>query len=906
MKNTVLVLLLGLLSHTSFCQEWKTYFDEGMKCSDNLASSQECLDNFNKALILLTKEESTVTPQGSRDYSYIEIKYRIGYTQYYLQKFDSARKTISECISEGNQLFARPNSLMGDIHLMQATIFGSLYLHDSTLHQYKLARDIYKEVNGVESNEYCVAISGMAMKMQQMGLGPQAEQVYLEAYALSKHNENQPALAMNAFGLAAFYGEIGDDDKAEVYGKEAVDVLEPLVGKENQIYATFLSIYGSLLETKNKDSLAEEAYINSAQILKRVMKPDHHTYASALVNLGSFYDDYKKSDSLYSEAEYILRNLQETQPLAYAGILGHRASLWREMNIAHDSTATYLKRALKIRQTLNPLNPNTYRSSTRELAEYYLEHGNYSQAKELFLQTLYPTIDFIKKYFDYLSEAERTKMFQNIDFTINAFQSFSVDNLSSDPALIEILMNLQLSAKSILLSKNQDVSQEILQSDNQDLILLYQEVQTLKQQVGNLKAQGKTEGPILSLEKKLTFKDRTLTAMATEYLDDLDELTWRDIQKKLTPGEAAVEILRTKKYHYNSSSLDDDTSSYVAIIITPETVERPDFVILKNGIDMEQKHIELYQNAIKHQVVDTRSYDIFWNPIANRLQGVKKVFLSSDGVYFQLSPETLYNSSTAQYVIDEVDIVHLSNLKELIKRPTKVKNKNYAMLIGDPLFANNTVASTSRSSMSISSLPNTKIEIEEISELLKEHKWKINAHLGPFAEEEKLKSMDRPRVLHIATHGFYKPEKGKKELALFQSGLLLTGAQPTLQLQANNSDFTSTGANDGILTAHEAMNLNLYGTELVVLSACETGLGNIEYGEGVFGLQRALQIAGAKQILMSLWTVDDSSTKELMTTFYKHWLSGASTREAFHQAQIELRSEYPHPYYWGAFIMLGK
>jgi CHAT domain-containing protein len=131
---------------------------------------------------------------------------------------------------------------------------------------------------------------------------------------------------------------------------------------------------------------------------------------------------------------------------------------------------------------------------------------------------------------------------------------------------------------------------------------------------------------------------------------------------------------------------------------------------------------------------------------------------------------------------------------------------------------------------------------------------------------------------------------------LFRSGLLLANAQEAMKENG-----------EGVLTAFEAMNLKLDNTELVVLSACETGLGEVAVGEGVYGLQRAFQVAGAGSVMMSLWKVDDDVTRQLMVSFYRNWLqlSESSKRTALQNAQKELKTKYPHPYYWAGFVLVG-
>lgn len=214
----------------------------------------------------------------------------------------------------------------------------------------------------------------------------------------------------------------------------------------------------------------------------------------------------------------------------------------------------------------------------------------------------------------------------------------------------------------------------------------------------------------------------------------------------------------------------------------------------------------------------------------------------------------------------------------------------------------------------VASLPGTQKEVKMVTQLLAGNQVAVNEYMDRRATEAEIKAVDNPGILHIATHGFFLPDitmlhgqtfagfdaRKMKQNALLRSGLLLANSQLAI------NGVRTPDMEDGILTAFEAMNLNLDDTELVVLSACETGLGEIRNGEGVYGLQRAFQTAGAKSVLMSLWRVDDAATQELMTEFYKNWLGGDDKRTAFSKAQTTLRRKYKLPYYWGAFVLVGE
>jgi CHAT domain-containing protein len=203
--------------------------------------------------------------------------------------------------------------------------------------------------------------------------------------------------------------------------------------------------------------------------------------------------------------------------------------------------------------------------------------------------------------------------------------------------------------------------------------------------------------------------------------------------------------------------------------------------------------------------------------------------------------------------------------------------------------------------------------VSQLQFMLKQKGWLTSEYVEKFASEEKIKELTNSKIVHIATHGFYKPtahvtveqqmEGNEAVLAqnpLMRNGLLLKGAGDLMDKTDYNYNMES-----GILTAYEAMSLNLDKTDLVVLSACETGLGDLEAGEGVYGLQRAFLVAGAKVLIMSMFKVDDEATQKLMLKFYQKWLNSGNLRLSFTDAKKELRLEYPEPIYWGAFMMIG-
>ena len=335
--------------------------------------------------------------------------------------------------------------------------------------------------------------------------------------------------------------------------------------------------------------------------------------------------------------------------------------------------------------------------------------------------------------------------------------------------------------------------------------------------------------------------------------------------------------------------------------------------------------------------VTSKLYDIIFAPLQPHLGSRTDILISPDGQLNLLPFEILY-SPDGKYLIEKYGMSYLSSGRDLLRFKKKHKPSDRALVLADPdfdlsseLLAEHREKTVDESSLfsfrpepyrgasgcletRFDPLPYTREEAKSVAKTLKNRaKLDVNACYGDEALEEVLKGMaTAPMALHLATHGYFCEdidlgENKMLENPLLRSGLALAGANRLM----GEEQRVESESEDGILTAFEASGLNLVGTDLVVLSACETGVGEVENGEGVYGLRRAFQHAGARTIVMSLWKVPDKETRDLMDGFYKNWLAGQPKKDALRQAALKAlnacRADYGagHPYFWAGFVMVG-
>ena len=477
-----------------------------------------------------------------------------------------------------------------------------------------------------------------------------------------------------------------------------------------------------------------------------------------------------------------------------------------------------------------------------------------------------------------------------------------------DENLVSQLYTTLINTKGFLLNNSSKIRNIIAASTDEDLKATYNKWLEAKEnlnQAYQLTKEEQTQEKINidSLKIKANNFERELSQKSALFKDETENtiISNEAIQKQLKANEAAIEILQLNTYKNGFTN----TGTYVALIIKSTSLK----LITIGNADTINKAITLFREKIIDQKPENEAYLPTWKPIDEQLTGITKLYLSLDGAYHQLSINAL-KDATKKYLVDKYNIQFVGNTKDIIdvKQTENLSIKpTTAFLIGNPTYGK---------SGAIAQLPGTEAEVKNISKLLSTYKVKTTALFGTNATEAEVKKISNPSILHIATHGYFLADLSQmetskvlgidvsaaKENPLLRSGVLLANCDNVF----DENYRSAANAENGILTAYEAMSLNLDKTDLVVLSACETGLGTVKQGEGVYGLQRAFLIAGAKSIIMSLWSVSDDATMQLMTLFYTNYAKSGNKQQAFADAIKQLKVKYKEPFFWSAFVMLSK
>jgi CHAT domain-containing protein len=425
---------------------------------------------------------------------------------------------------------------------------------------------------------------------------------------------------------------------------------------------------------------------------------------------------------------------------------------------------------------------------------------------------------------------------------------------------------------------------------------------------------------IKNTEKKISKLTNEITSQADSLKKEqgLRDITYKDITFRLKKNELYIDYAKIENNYYLFSLDHQENITFIQIdkkstkkIESLIKTFREDITTILNKKLSDKELTALTKHSKKK--LSTLYELVIRKPLDNIIKDKTSLIISPDGALRLLPFETLYDKEKGKYFIEEKEIRYIPSGKELVRlykySKNNVNRKQSTVIFSNPNF-NTKIASsdkeeiaitpnTSRSGiikslfrMRFSSLPGTEEEANAIQSILKN--TKVKEYAKGKATESNLLKIKEPTVLHIATHGFFINDNSIPN-PMLKSGIALAGANTSV----------IRGKSDGVVTALKLSGLDLKGTNLVVLSACETGVVDINATDSVSGLSKAFIQAGAKDIVMSLWSVDDQATKELMSSFYREMKATKNYAEALKAAKLKMIEEGRHPFYWGAFVVCG-
>lgn len=718
------------------------------------------------------------------------------------------------------------------------------------------------------------------------------------------------------FNLATIAMNTGNYKDANIYFEKSKVIQETLKTPNLILYFSCLLNQGSICMAQN-DFVKAKEYFDKAKA--------HYDKNSIIlkIGLGDYY--YALANYYFNQDQYLeAKNNYQISFTEFGERLSQKKKFYYiicDYFINHN-----------IAQTIKEL--EEYQKENKEVsiiskAIYLLKFnsGNNIEARDLLVNQLKDLIKENNMYFHLLSDNEKEIFFNKFSYQ---FELMNTHLLSNDNSFLKEYINLRFYSKSLLFSNSFKIDDK--DETNKELFL------ELKSNILQINKQLENKISVTKTIEDLKNKNRELEKMLSANSKPIAIPTLKDLNSKLMPEDAYVEIVRINKQSRNATkkgldivNMFTDSISYGAIIIKKNSP--PKFILIDGNNQLENQHAANLKSKIQNQQDDLESYHLLFEKIDNELKDIKKIYLVTDGIFNSINIESIYNPNSKKFLIDYLKIQQIQSVRAIIdeKKEFKISATTKVSLFGNPDFdladtkPNDNELSLERSldadmlndikyGVKISRLDGTQKEIETLNSILKDSNCSIQMYSSTSATEDNLKNIQSPDILHIATHGYFlkngDTSKTKKNISqlinenyrndsYLKSGLLFAGAENTLNGKQTENN------NNGILTAEEAKSLNLRDTELVVLSACETGLGDNMVGEGVIGLQRAFMIAGARSVIMSLWSVSDEKTQQLMTLFYTNWIKkNMPKEEALYQAKIEMKKLYSQPYYWAGFVLL--
>jgi CHAT domain-containing protein/Flp pilus assembly protein TadD len=828
---------------------------------------------------------------------------------------------------------------------------GALYLdmgqYSKAEPLYIEARQIREKMLGKEHPDYASSCDNLAILYMDIGNYEQAEALYKEARAIREKSLGPKHIeyAKGCNNLALLYKILGQYEKAAALFIEAKDIFAESVGKEHFEYGKCCNNLGAVYMDMNDYARAGPLYIEARDVWAKSVGKEHAEYGKGTHNLGLV--ELNKGNTtgaiaLFTEASKIYEKALGKDHVNYAESCDNLAITYA-MVWEYGKAIALHKEAKDIRQRIVGAEHPEYLQSCINLANAYRAEGDKAQALNYYTEAFSTQQILLNKVFRFTTEPEKQAYLRKINEYRSYFLSFSIESPNDKSAVYAY--EASLANKNLILSESQRLRSVIRATHDTGLLSRYNKWIGLREQLAlwyTRPAAGDKKEELTQIEEEANKLERELVRLSFPLRESYQlERSWKDVQQSLKPGEAAIEF---SSFQYHNAQVWQDSIYYIAVVIrkdrpAPELVklfEKKQFTaVLGSRAPGQQMLNVLYSYSANP---GSSLYNIAWKPLEKSLAGINTIYFSPAGELYKVSFAALPINNT-QTLSDKYRMVQLNSTATLADNANSSINPADKLVLyggiqyeADSASIRRAVLSTMINDMAKRSVPTdllrssigdfnylaqTEKEVNEIARMAKAKKYEVMVWNGINATEESVKTLSglqSPAIVHIATHGFFfsDPYLSGKEVRktgrspfqvsdnpLIRSGLALAGANNAWRRKP------ITGVEDGILTAYEVSNMFLPSTKLAVLSACETGLGDIQGSEGVYGLQRAFKMAGTENLVMSLWKVPDAETAEFMQEFYKNLFAGQTINGAFYSTQTALKNKYRNaPFKWAAWVLV--
>jgi CHAT domain-containing protein/Tfp pilus assembly protein PilF len=805
---------------------------------------------------------------------------------------------------------------------------------------FQRALAIREKRNGKEHPDVVAPLNNLAMLYHVKGLYEKAEPFYERAILIAGKSlgPEHPDLAGSLDNLANLYRAKGDYAKAISFSQRALMIKEKALGPEHSNLSPTLNHLAILYYHQGNYALAEPLYQRALTIWEKTLGAEHPHVAACLDNialLNSDKGDFAKAEPLFQRALAIREKRLGSEHPDVAHTLENFASLYRVKGDYAKAEPLH-QRALEIREKGLGQEHHYVAYSLNNLARLYEAIGDVTQATNAQIRAC--SISEHNLALNLATGSERQKLVYLASFATQTNQtiSFHAKSAPDDRQARNLAATLILQRKGRALDAMTDsfaALRQRLSSQDQELFDQWKSVAARLSRLVQTGLQKMTPAEYQRLIRELNEQKEELEAqIARRNLDfslQIKPVTEQAVRAAI-PGDAAlVEFAVYHPFNAKYSKLDEQFGAprYIAYVLRQQGeiqwVELGEAEPIDKAVDdwrqafgkvnektgapvVTEKEIRRLARALDEKVM---------RPIRALLGETRQVFISPDGK-LNLVPFAALVDENNRYLAQRYSINYLTSGRDLLRLQSARESKSEALVVGNPVYGD----PDPKAKMYFRPL-SAAAELEGIKQAMPE----AMVFDKKDATEAVLKQAHAPRILHIATHGFFLPNGGSssantRSFSLLGSPAIRSGVDseaivenienPLLLsgLALAGANRLQSGEEDGILTALEVAGLDLWGTKLVVLSACDTGVGEVKNGEGVYGLRRALFLAGAESQMVSLWKVNDSATKDLMVAYYKELLKGIGRAEALRKVQKKmlLDPKRRHPYYWASFIHSGE